>query len=138
MPEEMNGKKTMETKDAEIISGPEETLVSPDERMLGMLCVLSQFLSYFSGFGGLIVPLIIWLLKRDSSKFIDQVGKETVNFQITLLILAVIGAILCVILIGGLLLFLLGIYSIVTTIIAAVKANEGVVYRYPVCFRFIK
>ena len=86
----------------------------------------------------MIVPLIIWLLKRDSSKFIDQVGKETVNFQITLLILAVIGAILCVILIGGLLLFLLGIYSIVTTIIAAVKAKEGVVYRYPVCFRFIK
>ena len=138
MSEEANEKKSVEGFDAEVVPENGNACVSSENRMLGMLCVLSQFLCYFSGFGGLIVPLIIWLLKKDSSQFIDRLGRETVNFHITFLILVLISGIFCVVLIGYVLLALLCIYFLVTVIVAAVKASDGVVFRYPICFRFIR
>lgn len=115
-----------------------EVVPSKEEKTLGMVCVLLQFLGFVFPFGSLIGPLVLWLVKKDSSRFLDEVGKETVNFQITLLIAVVIGIILCFVLIGALLLFAVGVYALVTIIIAAIKANDGVVYRYPVNIRFIK
>ena len=115
-----------------------EVVPSKEEKTLGLVCVLLQFLGFVFPFGSLIGPLVLWLVKKDSSRFLDEVGKETVNFQITLLIATIIGIVLCFVLIGFLLLFAVGIYALVTIIIAAIKANDGVVYRYPVNIRFIK
>lgn len=115
-----------------------EVVPSKEEKTLGLVCVLLQFLGFVFPFGSLIGPLVLWLVKKDSSRFLDEVGKETVNFQITLLIAVVISIILCFVLIGALLLFAIGVYALVTIIIAAIKANDGVVYRYPVNIRFIK
>lgn len=115
-----------------------EVVPSKEEKTLGMICVLLQFLGFVFPFGSLIGPLVLWLVKKDSSRFLDEIGKETVNFEITLLIAGIISFILCFIVIGFLLLFVVAIYALVTIIIAAIKANDGVVYRYPVNIRFIK
>ncbi len=112
--------------------------VSQEDRNMGLLCVLLQFLTYFTGFGGLIAPLIVWMMKKDSSAFIDQVGKETVNFQISLIIYGFVCFLLCFVFIGLILFPLLGLAALILIVIAALKAKDGIVYRYPLCIRLIK
>jgi hypothetical protein len=109
-----------------------------DERMWGMLCHLIAFSGFVVPFGSLLGPLIIWLIKKDEMPFVDDQGKESLNFQLTMLIAFVISIILIVVVIGFLLLGVLCIYEIVVLIIATIKANEGVRYRYPYTIRFIK
>ncbi len=86
----------------------------------------------------LIGPLVLWLIKREDGAFIDEQGKESLNFQISLLIYALGCLLLTVIGIGFLLLFALAVFGFVVVVIAAIKANEGTSYRYPACIRFIK
>jgi uncharacterized protein len=85
-----------------------------------------------------IGPLIIWILKKDESAFIDYHGREYFNFMISYFIYSVISGILVLILIGALLLWVLGIAAFIFNIIAAVKAYEGKEYRFPLIFRLIK
>ena len=108
-----------------------------EERTMGMLCHLLAFSGYLIPFGHLIGPLVMWLVKKDESAFVDANGKESLNFQITLTIAGVVSGILCLVLIGFLLLPVVIVGGIVLTIIASIKANEGTVYRYPVCLRLI-
>lgn len=108
-----------------------------EERTMGMLCHLLAFSGYVIPFGHLIGPLVMWLVKKDESAFVDANGKESLNFQITLTIAWVVSGILCLVLIGLLLLPVVFVGGIVLTIIASIKANEGKVYRYPVCLRLI-
>lgn len=84
-------------------------------------------------------PLVVWLIKKDEFPFVDEQGKEALNFHICVLIVAAIAipAILCFF-IGLVLLVALGIYVLVMTIIAVMKANQGIYYRYPLNFRMIK
>jgi len=119
----------------------------PDKeaRTMGMLAHLAA-LAGFVGIplGNVIGPLIVWLIKKDEVPFVDDQGKEAVNFQITV----TLAVLLCLVLtfatcgigifITGPLMVGIGIIALVFTIIAAVKANEGVYYRYPVTYRFIK
>jgi uncharacterized Tic20 family protein len=97
---------------------------------MGMLCHL---LGLFTSFIG---PLIIWLMKKESSKFIDEQGKEALNFQIT----AMLATFCCFIgfCLAPLLIATVQITRIVFSIIASVKSSSGELYRYPVTFRFIK
>ncbi len=106
--------------------------VGKDARMWAMLCHL---LAIFTGF---IAPLIIWLVKKEEDPFIDNQGKEALNFQITVAIASIVSGLLCFACIGFVLLPLVGIADIVFCIIATVKANSGIAYRYPVSIRFIK
>ena len=92
----------------------------------------------FLGLGCLLGPLIIWLVKKDTMPFVDDQAKEALNFNITVAIAAVICGVLMFVLIGFVLLPVLGIAWLVFTIIAAIKANEGVAYRYPFTLRLIK
>lgn len=87
---------------------------------------------------GLIGTLVLWLIKREDSAFIDEQGKEAVNFQISLFIYASICIFLSVIGIGLLLLFPLAIFGFVCTIIAAIKSSEGISFRYPASIRLVK
>ena len=112
--------------------------ISKDERTWGMLCHLIAFSGVVVPFGSLIGPLVIWLIKKDEMPFVDDQGKESLNFQITMLIAVIISAILTVVVIGFLLLAVLGIFWLVVVIMAAIKANDGVAYRYPYAIRFLK
>jgi hypothetical protein len=109
-----------------------KNMVKNDEKMFAALIyVLSLFFP-------VIAPLIIWLIKRDESSFVDFHGKEYFNFLISIAIYSIASGILSIILIGIVLLGILGIGVLVFTIIAAVKAYEGNEYRFPLIIRFIK
>jgi len=112
--------------------------LTKQERTWGMLCHLSIFAGHFIPFGNIIAPLVIWLIKREESAFIDYHGKESLNFQITLVIYFLIAGVLAFVLIGLPILIALWIFSLVIVIIAGLKANEGQYYRYPITIRFIK
>jgi uncharacterized Tic20 family protein len=110
----------------------QEPQLSSDERTMGMLAhLLGLFL-------GVIGPLIIWLIKKDQSTFVNDQGKEALNFQITVLIALVACSVLSVVVIGALLMPIVGIADLVLIIMASIAANNGQTYRYPVNIRFIK
>ena len=103
-----------------------------------MLCHASALLGlFFHFFGHLLGPLVVWLIKRDASPEIDANGKESLNFQISMLIYDVIAGILCIVLIGIPILIALWILNTVLVIIASVKTSEGKFYRYPLTIRFL-
>ncbi len=104
---------------------------------MGMLVHLLSFAGFFVPFGNIIGPLILWLLKKDELPFVDHHGKESLNFQISIILYTVIAVILCLILIGFLILAAIPIFNLVMVIIAAVKANNGEEYSYPLRIRFI-
>lgn len=109
------------------------------ERTWAMLCHLGTLVGLIIPFGTIIAPLVIWLIKKDGSALIDDQGKESLNFQITMTIaFIVLAGILMVIEFGFLLLVGLVIFGVVMVIIAGIKANNGEKYRYPVALRLIK
>ena len=89
-------------------------------------------------FGNLIGPLVVWQVKKDQHAFIDEQGKEALNFQLTVAIAGIVCLLLMLVLIGFLLMGLLCIGTVVLTIIGGIKAGEGKHYRYPFCLRLIK
>jgi uncharacterized Tic20 family protein len=89
-------------------------------------------------FGSIVGPLIIWLIKKDEMPFVDDQGKEALNFNISMTIYGLISVLLVFVLIGFILLVVLGIAWLVLAIVAAVKANEGIAYRYPLTLRLVK
>ena len=107
-------------------------------RQWAMFCHLSALLGIWVPFGSLIGPLILWQMKREMDPFVDDQGKEALNFQISVAIASAICLLLMVVVIGFFLFGLLAIGALVLTIIAGVKANEGQVYRYPFTWRLIK
>ena len=111
---------------------------SSDERMWGMLCHLSTLSGYLIPFGNIIGPLVVWLIKKDEYAFVEDQGKEALNFQISVMIYSIVSGILVFLIIGLPLLIAVLIFDLVMTIVAAVKANEGEYYRYPLTIRFIK
>lgn len=113
-------------------------LPGKEERTWGMLCHLIVFSGFIIPFGSIIGPLVIWLIKKDEMPFVDDQGKESLNFQLTMLIAFIISGILTFVLIGIFLIFVLIIFEIIILIVASMKANEGVRYRYPYAIRFIK
>ena len=108
-----------------------------DEKTWGMLCHLSALAGFIIPFGNVIGPLIVWLLKRDEYAFVNDQGKEALNFQISILLYLIIGGLLVILVIGFFVLIAVGIFSLIMTIMATIKANEGVAFRYPLSIRFI-
>lgn len=103
------------------------------------LCAhLGTLIGYVIGFGNFIVPLIIWLSKKDESEFISEHAKESLNFQLSVLLYVIIAGLLSLILIGIPILFGLIITDIVCVVIASMKADKGEFYRYPITIRFVK
>jgi uncharacterized Tic20 family protein len=103
------------------------------------LCHASALLGLFFHFlGHILGPLAVWLLKRGDSPEIEAHGKESLNFQISMLIYDAIAAILCIFLIGIPILIALWVANTVLVIIASVKASEGKFYQYPFTIRLMK
>ncbi len=110
-----------------------------DERLWGMLAHLSAVAGLIGiPFGNIIGPLVIWLIKKNEMPFVDDQGKEALNFQITMTIIFIISAFLVFVLIGIPMLILVYVVTFILTIIAAIKANDGVAYRYPLTWRLIR
>jgi uncharacterized Tic20 family protein len=109
-----------------------------DTRAWAVALHLSQFAGYLVPFAGLVVPIVLWQVKKNDLPEIDEHGKVVVNWIISFIIYAIISGILVLVLIGIVLLIVLGILGIVFPIIGAIKANEGVVWNYPMSIRFFK
>lgn len=127
-----------DTTGAEV--GPSEEL-SKNTRMWAMFCHLAGLAGIVVPviLSGIIAPLIVWQIKKDDHPFIDEHGKEALNFQISIGIYAFVSVLLIfVFCVGALLLAAVEIVNIVFLLIAGIKANNGESYRYPLCIRFIK
>lgn len=111
---------------------------SQEARQWAMFCHFAAFLGFIFPFGNLLGPLIVWQIKRESDPFVDRQGKEALNFQITVSLAVVVSFLLMLVVIGFFLLGLVSIGALVLTIIAGIKANEGLDYRYPFTWRPIK
>jgi uncharacterized Tic20 family protein len=117
----------------------ESPQASKEEQNWAMACHLVALSGFVIPFGNVLGPLVVWLIKKDTMPLVDQHGKEALNFQITVLIAAVISFVLMFVLIGIFLLIAVGIGALVLTIMAAVKVSNGQLdYKYPFALRLIK
>jgi len=109
-------------------------VATQEDRTLALLTHLSGIILSF------IVPLVLWLINKDKpgKEFLNDQAKEALNFQITVVIAWVIAIVLSAIAIGFLLYPVIWIGNLILCILAGVKANEGVAYRYPFALRLIK
>lgn len=131
-------------------ASPAPTTASAEERQWAMFAHLSTLLGGLvtSGWAGsigfFIGPLVIWMLKKDAMPFVDDQAKEALNFAITVSLACLVLLILTIMTLGigvlltGPLMAVIGIGALVLVIIAAIKANEGVAYRYPFALRLVK
>ena len=116
-----------------------EEIAEKQANTWGMLCHLSALAGFIGiPFGHIIGPLVVWLIKKDELPFVDDQGKESLNFQISMTIYTIVAFALVIVLIGLLLVPALLVANIVFVILASVKANTGEPYRYPCTIRFIK
>lgn len=113
-------------------------VLSDSERNWAMFCHLSAFAGFFFPFGGIIGPLICWLSRKDESQWVDQNGKSSLNFQISLLLYMVLAFPLCFIIVGIPIVAFIVILKIVCIIIGSVKASKGETFRYPISIPFIQ
>ena len=86
---------------------------------------------------GFIAPLVIWLIKRDEDAFVEYHARESLNFQLSLMIYMLVSFLAVLILIGIVMIAVVGIFAFVVIIVAGVKAAGGEFYRYPLSIRFI-
>ena len=115
-----------------------ESQPTKDERTWAMLSHFSALSMFIFPFGNILAPLIIWLIKKDEMPFVEDQAKEVLNFQISMTIYLIGSIILIIVLIGIPILIGLVIFNIIITIIAAISANDGKSYRYPINLRLIK
>ena len=104
-----------------------------EERNWAVFAQLGGFALYLLGFalGHILVPLVIWLVKREQSEFVAQNALEALNFQITVTLYSIIVGALCFVLVGFVLIPVLVGFHIVLMIVASVKASQGETYHYP-------
>ena len=115
----------------------ENKVLSETERNWAMFCHLSAFAGFFFPFGGIIGPLVCWLTRRDESVWIYINGRNSLNFQLSMLLYIVLALPLCFIIIGFPIVALLGTIKVICIVIASVKASKGEPFKYPLVIPFI-
>ena len=121
-------------EDSNLISSMSDS----EERNWALFSHLGVIGGMFVPFGNILMPLLIWQLNKDKSEYVTDHAIEALNFQLTMLIITIGCAFLCLIIIGIPLLIIAVILDFVYSIIAANKASKGEYYDYPINFRFIK
>jgi uncharacterized Tic20 family protein len=112
--------------------------LTSEEKTWAMMCHLSVLLAHFALMITFLGPLVCWLMKKDTSRFVDHHGRESLNFQINMLVyMLVCLALIPCLFIGLFLLPVVVVYNVVLVIIAGIKANNGEMFRYPFIFRLI-
>ena len=106
------------------------------ERTYAVFNHLVGLMSAFDGMGvlGFVGALIMWRIKNEESHFLDDHGREAVNFQLSLLLYVIVGAIPS----AGLIIVFVVVLRMVGCIRGAIAAGNGEYYRYPMCIRFLK
>jgi uncharacterized Tic20 family protein len=105
---------------------------SSDDKIWIILCHLSLLLGV-----GFILPLVVFLVKRQDSPLTAEHAREALNFHISVILYAIVSALLVFVLIGIPLLIAVGLGSVICAIIASIKASEGKFYRYPLTLRLV-
>lgn len=113
-------------------AAPVAPMSDADQRMWAMLAHLGGVLFAVVG------PLVVWLVYKERSRFVEEQAKEALNFQITILIAYIIGGVLLVIIVGGLVIAAAALASLILGIMGALAANKGEAYRYPFALRLVK
>ena len=114
-----------------------QTMMRVDKQLL-TITHLSQLLSCITGFGGLIVPLVLWLTQKDKVLYMNHQGKQIINFQLSLIIYSIICIPLIIVFGLGILgLILIWFISIIFPIINAIKANSNETTHYPWSINFV-
>ena len=108
-----------------------------EDNQLLVITHLSQLLTFITGFGGLIAPLIIWATQKNDVEQMDEQGKDIINFQISLIIYGIICIPLCFIIIGFFGFIIIGLLAFIMPIVNAVNASNGAPTRYPLTIRFL-
>ncbi len=120
--------------------------IDKEERKWAMFCHLAGLAGLsplLPAIGCAVAPLVIWQLKAEEFPFVAEQGRRAVNFQLSMLLYAAIGIIICFVSLIGVFLIpvvfcVFGLIDLIFVLIAAVKANEGQHYRYPFTIRFFK
>ncbi len=116
-----------------------ESPPSQDERTWGMLTHLSAFIGLlFPLFGGVLAPWMLWLAWRERSRFVGEQAKEALNFNLSVLIAYLGSVVLMYVYVGFLLCVLVFCGWLALTILAAIRASEGIHYRYPLSLRVVR
>ena len=112
--------------------------VSAAVLQMAIMIHLTGLAGYLIPFGGLLLPLVLWLLWRKNDPFLDATGKEVVNFQLTLLIYYLISIVLIIVVIGTVLLLGVMLLQLIAIVIAAIRTSKGELFRYPLTIRFFR
>lgn len=116
----------------------ENKVLSESERNWAMFCHLASLSGFFFPFGGIIGPLVCWLSKRDESVWVYVNGRNSLNFQISMLLYMVLAFPLIFIIIGIPIMAALATLKIICVIIASIRASRGESFRYPLVIPFIQ
>ena len=114
------------------VAGPAAPMSDSDQRLWSTLSHVGGILF------GFLAPLVIWLVFKERGRYVEDQSKEALNFQITLAIAYIVSLFLMIIIIGFVTFAIAWICAIVFGIIAAMAANKGEAYRYPVTLRLVK
>jgi len=113
------------------------TETNSDAKTFGMLCHIASLAGLIVPFGSILGPLVVWLIKKNEFKYVDDQGKEALNFNLTIALAFFIAFMLFFFFIGFFLMIGIFFFWLVSTVIAGVKANDGTPYRYPISIKFI-
>jgi len=108
-----------------------------ETRQWCMFLHLSQFAGYLVPLAGIIVPIVMWQMKKDESPEVDAHGRMIVNALLSYFIYIAIAAVLCLVLIGFVLLWGIGLLALICPIIGAIEANNGRLWQYPGVIKFL-
>ena len=111
---------------------PDQEKITADDRNLAVLAHIGTL------FGWLIVPLVVWLVKKDESNFIAEHAKQSINFQLSMMIYITVSIMLVFLVVGIFTLIGLAFFSLCVTIVATVEAGKGKPYKYPLTIQFIQ
>jgi uncharacterized protein len=117
---------------------PNMSMQTPEQKQWGMFLHLSLLLNLLIPPAGIVVPIIIWQMKKDEMTALDAHGKMVVNWIISSFIYLIISGILTIVLVGLLGFLAIGIMSVVFPIIGGIKANNGEFWEYPLTIKFLK
>lgn len=107
--------------------------ITTEDKVFMLACHLSPFVSL-----ALIIPFVVYLIKKDEASRVTEHAKEALNFHISVTLYCIVSLVLCIIGIGFLLLFALAAFVVFCSILAAIKAVDDKLFRYPLTLRLVK
>lgn len=112
--------------------------IAKEDRIWAIICHLSGLCGFLFPLGNVVGPLVIWLVKRESSPYVAVHAKEALNFNLSIAIYAAIATLLIFVYIGAVFLFAIFFFWIISLAMAAIKASENKTYRYRLMIRFVR